>query len=139
VRTPVGGTVPATLALILGAPAASLGTFTPGVAKDYLTTLTATSTSTAADAQLTVNDAGTTAPGHLVNGPFALSARLQAAAGDAAFAPLTDQPLPLVAYPEPVSNDTAAIALKQAISGTEPLRTGTYGKTITFTLATTTP
>ena len=37
----VGGTVPATLALTMG-PAASFGAFTPGVAKDYTATTTAT-------------------------------------------------------------------------------------------------
>ena len=51
----VGGTVPATLALTLGAPA-SFGPFTPGVAKDYFATTTATVTSTAGDATLTVAD-----------------------------------------------------------------------------------
>ena len=37
----VGGTVPATLALTLGAPA-TFGAFTPGVAKDYAASTTAT-------------------------------------------------------------------------------------------------
>ena len=54
----VGGTVPATLALTLGAPA-SFGPFTPGVAKDYFATTTATVTSTAGDATLTVADPST--------------------------------------------------------------------------------
>ena len=36
----VGGTVPATLALTMGAPA-TFGAFTPGVAKDYTATTTA--------------------------------------------------------------------------------------------------
>ena len=45
----VGGNVPATLALTLGAPA-TFGSFTPGVAKDYLATTTANVISTAGDA-----------------------------------------------------------------------------------------
>ena len=60
----VGGTVPATLSLTLGAPA-SFGAFTPGVAKDYTATTTANVISTAGDAALTVSD-----PGHLTNGAF---------------------------------------------------------------------
>ncbi len=49
-----GGTVPATLALTLGAPA-SFGVFTPGVAKDYTASTTADVVSTAGDAALTVS------------------------------------------------------------------------------------
>ena len=49
----VGGTVPATLALTLGAPA-SFGAFTPGVDRDYDASTTATVTSTAGDAALSV-------------------------------------------------------------------------------------
>jgi hypothetical protein len=44
----VGGTVPATLALSLGTPAA-FGAFTPGVSKDYLANMTANVVSTAGD------------------------------------------------------------------------------------------
>ena len=58
----VTGTVPATLALTLGT-AAPLGPFTPGVAKDYTTTMTATATSTGADAALSVIDPSSTATG----------------------------------------------------------------------------
>ena len=46
VSAPVGGTVPATLALTLGAPA-SFGPFTPGVEREYTASTTATVTSTA--------------------------------------------------------------------------------------------
>ena len=49
----VGGTVPATLSLTLGAPA-SFGAFTPGVAKEYTASTTANVISTAGDAALTV-------------------------------------------------------------------------------------
>ena len=47
VAAPVGGEVPATLSLSLGAPV-SFGAFTPGVAREYLASTTATVTSTAA-------------------------------------------------------------------------------------------
>ena len=50
-------------------------------------------------------------------------------------------PLPatLKTYNAPVSNDAAAIEFKQSIARTEPLRTGSYSKTLTFTLSTTQP
>src|SRR3954447_25167851 len=63
----VGGSVPATLALTLGAPA-SFGAFTPGVAKDYAASQSANVISTAGDATLSVADPSATATGHLVNG-----------------------------------------------------------------------
>jgi hypothetical protein len=39
----------------------------------------------------------------------------------------------------PVSNASVAIAFKQAIGATDALRTGTYSRTLTFTLSTTAP
>ena len=48
-----GGEVPATLSLTLG-PAATFGTFTPGVANTYTASTTATVISTAGEATLTV-------------------------------------------------------------------------------------
>jgi hypothetical protein len=39
----------------------------------------------------------------------------------------------------PVSNAAAAITFKQAIGATDALRTGSYSRTLTFTLSTTTP
>ena len=74
-----GGETPATLNLTLGA-AASFAPFIPGIAKDYTTSMTATLTSTAADATLWVADPSATATGRLVNGAFALAAPLQVAA-----------------------------------------------------------
>jgi hypothetical protein len=67
----VGGSVPATLGLTFGAPA-TFGAFVPGVAKSYTASTTATVTSSAGDATLTVTDPSTVASGHLVNGTFAL-------------------------------------------------------------------
>ena len=74
----VGGSVPATLALTLGTPAA-FAPFTPGVAKDYTASTTATVISTAGDATLTASDPSTNAPGRLVNGAFSLTTPLQVA------------------------------------------------------------
>jgi hypothetical protein len=38
-----------------------------------------------------------------------------------------------------VSNDALTIRFQQSIGASEPLRTGEYGKTLTFTLSTTMP
>jgi amidase len=117
---PVGGTVPATLSLTLG-PNVSFGAFVPGLAKTYEASTTATVISTAADASLTVSD-----PGHLMNGAFALPSALQ----------VTGVPKSYVA---PVSNDPITISFKQEIGANDALRTGSYTRTLTFTLSTTNP
>ncbi|WP_157591979.1 M14 family zinc carboxypeptidase [Solirubrobacter soli] len=141
----VGGSVPSTLALTLGAPA-SFGAFTPGIAKEYDAGATATTTSTAGNALLTVADPDGTNTGKLVNGAFALATTLRAAATSPAGtgAPLAPvggsaSPTSLLTYTGPVSNDPVAVAFKQAIGANDALRTGTYSKTLTFTLSTTNP
>jgi hypothetical protein len=126
----VSGTVPATLSLTLGAPA-TFGSFTAGVNGDYTAQTTANVISTAGDATLTVSDPSSTATGHLVNGAFSLLSPIT----------LGGSPLPAVAktYSGPISNDVVPIAFGQHIGSTDPLRTGTYSKTLTFTLSTTSP
>ncbi len=121
----VGGTVPATLSLTLG-PAAMFQPFIPGVANTYTATMTANVISSAGDGALTVADPSSNAPGRLVNGSYALAQPLQG--------------LGVVkTYSGPVSNDPVTITFRQAIGATEPLRTGAYTKTLTFTLSTTAP
>ena len=39
----------------------------------------------------------------------------------------------------PTSNEDVAVNFKQSIGANDALRTGTYSKTLTFTLSTTTP
>jgi photosystem II stability/assembly factor-like uncharacterized protein len=140
----VGGTVPATLALSLGAPA-SFGAFTPGAGQDYNASTTADVLSTAGAAALSVADPTGVAAGHLVNGAFALPQALRAqasspAAGSgSAFAPVSGDPLALLSWSVPVSHDPVTIALRQTIGANDALRTGSYSKTLTFTLSTTTP
>jgi hypothetical protein len=134
----VGGSVPATLSLSLGAPA-SFGTLTPGVEHNYEAGTTATVTSTAGDATLSLLDPSATATGRLVNGAYALDDPLQARASSAAFAPLSTAPRSLLTYTTPVSNDAVAMSFRQHIGPTQALRTGAYTKTLTFTLSTTTP
>jgi beta-glucosidase len=139
----VGGSVPATLSLTLGAPA-TFGGFTPGVDGTYTAGTTANVISTAGDGALSVSDPDTAHPGHLVNGAFALPQALQAKASSAggtggAFGPISGSPATLLTYTGPVSNDNVAITFQQAIARTDALRTGTYSKTLTFTLSTTNP
>ncbi|WP_084286237.1 glycoside hydrolase family 3 C-terminal domain-containing protein [Solirubrobacter soli] len=139
----VGGDVPATLSLTLGTPAA-FGPFTPGLAKDYTATQTANVISTAGNATLSVSDPSTTAPGHLVNGSYALPQALQASAtspagNGGALAALSGSPLTLLTWPYPISNDPVSITFKQSIGSGDALRTGSYSKTLTYTLSTTQP
>src|SRR3954454_10324910 len=116
----VGGSVPATLALTLGAPA-TFGPFTPGTDREYAATTTAKVISTAGDATLSVSD-----PGYLTNGAFSLSEPLRVEFSKAN-------------WTAPVSNDPVTITFRQHISAIQALRTGSYSRTLTFTLSTTTP
>jgi photosystem II stability/assembly factor-like uncharacterized protein len=140
-----GGSVPATLSLTLGAPA-SFGSFVPGVGQDYSASMSANVISTAGDAMLSVADPSATATGHLVNGSFSLPSALQVKASSpagtgGAFGPVggSASPTALLGYTGPVSNDPVAVAFQQHIGSTDALRTGSYSKTLTFTLSTTTP
>jgi Zinc carboxypeptidase/Chitobiase/beta-hexosaminidase C-terminal domain len=121
----VGGSVPATLSLVLGIPA-QFGAFTPGFAKEYSASTTATVISTAGDAVLSVADPSTTATGRLVNGTFALTTPLQGLGT-------------IKTWSAPTSNESVPVTFKQSIAANEALRTGVYSKTLTFTLSTTTP
>jgi alkaline phosphatase len=136
----VGGSVPATLALTVGAPAA-FAPFTPGVGKDYTASMTAIVTSSAADAALWIADPSATNTGRLVNGTFALAQPLQVRARSGAFAAVGGSAVPtgLLNYTGPVANDAVPIEFKQTIGANEPLRTGAYAKTLTLTLSTTAP
>ncbi|WP_245971946.1 amidase [Solirubrobacter pauli] len=116
----VGGTVPATLALGLGAPA-TFGAFTPGVDQEYTATTKASVISTAGDATLSVAE-----PGHLVNGAFSLPEPLRVSFSKAVWS-------------GPTSNENVDITFKQLVKKTDALRTGSYSKTLTFTLSTTNP
>jgi len=139
------GTVPATLSLSLGT-APAFGAFTPGLAKTYTATSSANVISTAGDATLSIADPSSNATGRLVNGAFALTNPVQASATSAAGAGKalanvggSSAPTNLLTYSGPVSNDTVTLNFSQAIGANEPLRTGSYSKTLTYTLSTTTP
>jgi hypothetical protein len=139
----VSGTVPGTLSLTVGAPA-SFGAFTPGVARTYEASTTANVISSAGEATLSVTDPAATNAGHLVNGAFALPQALQARARNAAntgtaYASVSGTPLNLLTYGGPISNDPVSLQFSQAIAANDALRTGTYSKTLVFTLSTTSP
>jgi hypothetical protein len=114
------------------------------VTKDYTAGGRATVVSTAGDAALSVSDPSATAPGHLVNGTLALPSALQAAASSPAgtaapAATVGSTPATLETWSAPVSNDSVALTFTQHIGQTDALRTGSYGKTLTFTLSTDRP
>jgi PKD repeat protein len=139
----VGADVPLVLALTLGGPA-QIGALTPGVAAEYTASISAVVTSTAGNAALTVADPDPTNPGRLINGTYALEQPLQVRASNAetpnpAFAPVGTSPLALLSWPRSISSDAVAVGFKQAVGANETLRAGNYGKTLTFTLSTTTP
>jgi Glycosyl hydrolase family 10 len=116
----VGGSVAPTLSLTLGAPA-SFGPFTPGADREYAASTTANVISSAGDAALSVSD-----PGHLANGSFTLADPLRVEFSKRQ-------------WTAPVANDPVTITFRQHIGATQPLRTGAYTRTLTFTLSTTTP
>jgi hypothetical protein len=97
--------------------------------------------SSAGDATLSVSDRGTTNIGKLVNGTTALTQPLQVRAKDGAYAAVggSANPTSLFTYTTPVFTDVATVDFKQTIPTGEPLRTGTYSKTLTFTLSTSQP
>jgi glucose/arabinose dehydrogenase len=141
--TSVGGTVVPTLALTLGGPA-SFGQFVAAQANTYTAQTTANVISTAGNATLTVTDATGTAPGHLINGtsvmPQAMKARATNAANpNTAFGTLSENPLTLLTYPAEISNDAVTLQFQQPVAATDALRSGSYAKTLTFTLSTTAP
>ncbi|HEX6022724.1 MAG TPA: family 16 glycoside hydrolase [Solirubrobacter sp.] len=118
---PIGGNVPLTLSLTMGG-GASFGTFMPNVDRTYETSTTATVTSTAAEAALSVSPE----PAFLANGSFTLAEPLQVL-----FSKST--------WNEPVSGAPVTVTFRQHIGETDPLRMGLYSKTLTFTLSTTSP
>jgi hypothetical protein len=108
--------------------------------------MTATTVSTAGDATLSVADPDATATGRLKNGAFTLVQPVRAAATSptgtgSALAAVggSATPTSLLTYLGPISNDPVTVAFRQAVAANDALRTGTYSKTLTFTLSTTNP
>jgi carboxypeptidase T len=95
---------------------------------------------TAGDAALSVSDPGAN-PGRLVNGTFALPTPLQVNASSPAGTGGALGPVgsTVLTYSGPASHDPVTVSFMQRIGATDPLRTGAYSKTLTFTLSTTNP
>lgn len=127
----VGGVVAGTLSLQLATPSL-LGVFQPGVARDYTAETTARVVSSALDTTLTVRGE------KLANGAHALEQPLGVRADANPYVPLTG-PVALKTWTGPVVADTVPLGFRQAIGAAEPLRTGAYTTTLTFTLSTTAP
>ena len=53
--------------------------------------------------------------------------------------PSASAPATLKTYSAPISNDTVTLGFRQRVDANDALRTGTYSKTLTFTLSTTQP
>jgi hypothetical protein len=134
-QLPVGGDVPATLSLTLGA-APSFSPLIAGVARDYFASTTATVTSSAGDAALIVQDTSPFYTNHLVNGSFALAQELQVQNNNGQYQTM---PAGLRFWGNPTSNEVVPVNFKQSVGQNDPLRTGMYSKTLTFTLSTTSP
>jgi hypothetical protein len=91
------------------------------VLNDYTAMTDATVTSTAGNATLSVSD-----PGHLTNAAFSLPEPLRVEFAKSS-------------WTAPTTGEKVGITFKQLIKATDALRTGTYSKTLTFTLSTTAP
>ena len=138
--------MPATLSLTLGTPA-TFGAFTPGITKTYESATTANVISTAGDA--TAERRRPERDRHRPPGqrrvlPAAAAAgpraqRRQHRHGVQQRRLQSASPLNLLTYSGPISNDAVALQFSQLINATDALRTGSYSKTLTFTLSTTTP
>jgi len=93
-----------------------------------------------------VADPDPTNAGKLINGTYALASSIQVKATNSAnpstaFAPVAGpaNPVTLLSWARSISSDAVTIAFKQVVDANETLRAGNYGKTLTFTLSTTTP
>jgi hypothetical protein len=72
----------------------------------------------------------------LVNGTYALAQELQVRN---TFGAYQTMPAGLRFWGAPTASENVPVELKQPIGASDPLRSGTYSKTLTFTLSTTTP
>ena len=132
----VGGTVPATLSLTLGAPATFGAVHAgrrQGLHGDHRRPPSPAPRVTRRSSRLAT-------PGHLVNGAFSLPQPLQAGSGRRSrrWAARQRRRPSRPGRPRP-RNEAVTITFKQSIAANDALRTGTYSKTLTFTLSTTTP
>lgn len=126
----------------------NFGAFVPGIAKSYEQNIAASITTNTPDTTLSVFDPATTNTGRLVNGTRALTTPLtiKFASGTGATGlaggPVggTAAPTPLLSYASPSNTArTATLFFQQKVAANETLQSGSYGKTLVFTMSTTTP
>ena len=139
-------TVAPMMELRLPASTPAFEPFVPGVAREYLIAAAPQVTTTAGDTSLSIWDPATTGTGRLVNGTATLTNALQAyatatqgTAGAGGNVGGAAAPTPLISFAAPQTNRTVNLTFRQNITATETLRSGSYGKTLTFTLSTTAP
>ncbi len=148
----VEGKVPFTQTLATTCSPVVLGSFLPGKTQEYHNTCGLKATSTAAESKLVAEDASATDIGHLVQGytdgafketyelPEPLESKAISTQGGTGgvFTSLV-APATLLTYTKPFSEDEMTVTFNQKIGLHDHLHTGTYAKTITLTLSTTTP
>jgi HYR domain-containing protein len=148
----VEGKVPFTQTLATTCSPVVLGSFLPGKTQEYHNTCGLKATSTAAESKLVAEDASATDTGHLVQAythgafketyelPEPLESKAISTQGGIGGA-LTSlvAPTTLLTYAKPFSEDEMTVTFNQKIGLHDHLHTGTYAKTITLTLSTTTP
>ena len=72
--------------------------------------------------------------------PQALKARAtNTASPNTAYADVSGNPLTLLSWASPISNDAVTLGFQQSVGANYALRAGAYSKTLLFTLASTTP
>ena len=138
-RSTIGGTVPTVLALTFARRERNLGTFPPGVTRDYTSSAERDRHHDRADRR-----AERARPGHERARPPG-QRRLRDAAAAAGqrrrrrLRAADERAAALLTYTGPGTNEPLAIGFKQPVAATDGLHSGAYGKTLTFTLSTTTP
>ena len=75
----------------------------------------------------------------MVNGSAVVPRPLEISVTGGPFTPIGAASVLLKSWTAPMSIEQVPLTVKQSIVDTDPLRAGTYGKTLTFTLSTTTP
>jgi len=61
------------------------------------------------------------------------------ARSNTAYADVSGNPLTLLSWASPISNDAVTLGFQQSVGANDALRAGAYSKTLLFTLASTTP
>ena len=137
----VGGNVPATLALTVGARG-DVRPFRPGRGQRTTPPRWPPTSSPRPPTRRSASPTPAPTPPAASSTARSRSPRpLETRAKDGAFAPVggSAAPTTLLTWTGPVSNDAMTIDFKQSIGANEALRTGAYAKTLTLTLTTTTP